>query len=158
MKLIKCGHCGRPFYDKEKACPYCGHAFDSLQPDENRPPLEGVGRRPGVVRTRTDKGERRIANPTEQECNIDTPANSPSSVLHSPFPTRGESIAAITESQSQPSVLNSLPENDPNQIETTYPPRKRRVWLWVVIILLVLALAAAAYFLMPHLGIKYNQY
>lgn len=25
MKLIKCSHCGRPFYNDEKACPYCGH-------------------------------------------------------------------------------------------------------------------------------------
>ena len=26
MTLIKCNHCGRPFYDSEKACPFCGHA------------------------------------------------------------------------------------------------------------------------------------
>ena len=25
MKLIKCGHCGRPYYDDSETCPYCGH-------------------------------------------------------------------------------------------------------------------------------------
>ena len=37
------------------------------------------------------------------------------------------------------------PECDPNQIETTYPPRRRRLWVWIVILLLLAALVTAAY-------------
>ena len=25
MKLIKCNHCHRPYYDSDAKCPYCGH-------------------------------------------------------------------------------------------------------------------------------------
>ena len=121
MKLIKCDHCGRPFYDKEKACPYCGHAFNH-------------------VSTLTENEELRTEN------NYDAPASSPFSALRSPFTTpRAESIAAITEANSQLSISNSQLVEDPNQIETTYPPRRHHTLLWVIIILLLLIAIAAAY-------------
>ena len=144
MKLIECGHCGRPFYDKEKACPYCGHAFDSL------PPIETESEEMEDIRPQSSTTPSNLDGETENvelktESNIDAPVSSPSTASHSPFTMRAESIAAITESQSQPTTSNSQPENDPNQIETTYPPRKRRVWLWVVIIVLLTLIAVAAH-------------
>ena len=143
MKLIECGHCGRPFYDKEKACPYCGHAFDSLPPvEKENEELEDT--RPLSSTTPSNLDRETKNGELKTESNIDAPASSPLTTLHSPFTLRAESIAAITENQSQPDIPNHQPCNDPNQIETTYPPHKRRVWLWVVIILIVLALAAAA--------------
>lgn len=130
MKLIKCDHCGRPFYDKEKACPYCGHAFDSLPPVETED-----------IEQKTDS-------------TIDTPALSESRSLFTP---RAQSIAAITEANSQISNNNDQLDTDLNQIETTYPPRRRHTLLWITIILLLLAaIAAAAYLFRDQLDILFN--
>lgn len=131
MKLIKCGHCGRPYYDKEKACPYCGHAFDSL------PEIETKDEELETVNT------------------VAASNGSPLSVLSSPFTTRAQSIAAITETNSQLTNPDNQDASDcstlsaphsPFTIETTYPPRHRHTALWVIIILFLLAaIAATAY-------------
>jgi uncharacterized Zn finger protein (UPF0148 family) len=129
MKLITCGLCGRPFYDKEKACPYCGHAFDSLPPFEMGNNEQDLMNEVPTIEKETDSTTFSQTSDSNAASNL-----------------RAETMAAITsvsvlvESETTESLL------DPNQIETTYPPRKRRVWFWIVITLFFITTAAACYY------------
>ena len=132
MRLLTCGHCGRPFYDNEKACPYCGHAFLPLPETE-------------VMELET-KDEQVQETESHAAVTVDTQPVT----ANPPVNSRSESIAAITAANSNIAVEEFNPECDPNQIETTYPPRRRRLWVWIVILLLFAALAAAAYILITN--------
>ena len=80
----------------------------------------------------------------ETESHAAVTADSQPVTANPPVNSRSESIAAITAVNSNIAAEEFNPECDPNQIETTYPPRRRRLWVWIVILLLFAALAAAA--------------
>lgn len=144
MRLLTCGHCGRPFYDNEKACPYCGHAFT--------PSTEATDEVLKPQNEELEQEQKQEQEPMqEQECIIDAPAETPLPTTNTTYNSRSESIAAITAANSHIAADNSNSECDPNQIETSYPPRHRRIWVWIVIILLLVALTAAAYIYRDHL-------
>lgn len=132
MRLLTCGHCGRPFYDNEKACPYCGHAFIPLQ-----------DMRDEALETKQEDGQ-------AAESHTEAQAEPQPSTTNPSVNSRSESIAAITAANSNIAAEEFNPECDPNQIETTYPPRRRRLWVWIVILLLFAALAAVAYILITN--------
>lgn len=138
MRLLTCGHCGRPFYDNEKACPYCGHAFLPLQDMEDE-----------TLETKQEDGQTAESH-TEASAEPQPTATSPS------VNSRSESIAAITAANSRIAAEEAHSENDPNQIETIYPPRHRRLWVWIVILLLFAALAAVAYILINNGSISFG--
>ena len=127
MRLLTCGHCGRPIYDNEKACPYCGHAF---LPSQETGGME--------LETKDEQVQ-------ETESHAAVTIDSQPVTANPPVNSRSESIAAITTANSNIAAEEFNPECDPNQIETTYPPRRRRLWLWIVLLLLLAALASAAY-------------
>ncbi len=132
MRLLTCGHCGRPFYDNEKACPYCGHAFLPLPETE-------------VMELET-KDEQVQETESHAAVTVDTQPVT----ANPPVNSRSESIAAITAANSNIAAEEFNSECDPNQIETTYPPRRLRLWVWIVILLLFAALAAVAYILITN--------
>ncbi len=138
MRLLTCGHCGRPFYDNEKACPYCGHAF--LPSHET-----------GVMEPETKDEQVQ-----ETESHAAVTADSQPVTANPPVNSRSESIAAITAVNSNIAAEEFNPECDPNQIETTYPPRCRRLWVWIVLLLLLAALAAVAYILITNGSISFG--
>ncbi len=127
MRLLPCGHCGRPFYDNEKACPYCGHAFLPLPETVDVEPV------------------RKEEPAQEAESHVDEPAAPLPPAAAPSANSRSESIAAITAANSNIAAVECHSECDLNQIETTYPPRRRRLWVWIVLLLLLAALGAAAY-------------
>lgn len=138
MRLLTCGHCGRPIYDNEKACPYCGHAFLPLPETE-------------VMELET-KDEQVQETESHAAVTVDTQPVT----ANPPVNSRSESIAAITATNSNIAAEEFNPECDPNQIETTYPPRRRRLWVWIVILLLFAALAAVAYILITNGSISFG--
>ena len=138
MRLLTCGHCGRPFYDNKKACPYCGHAFLSLQDMEDE-----------TLETKQEDGQTAESH-TEAQAEPQPTATNPS------VNSRSESIAAITAANSRIAAGESHSESDPNQIETTYPPRHRRLWVWIVFLLLLGVLAAVAYILITNGSISFG--
>ena len=163
MKLIKCRHCGRPFYDENEACPYCGHALDSSSnnnPNESNlsesNSNESNHNESNLSESNSNESNHNESNFSENNLNESTQPEQ-SSVLRSqtsvsePFsvPSRADAIAALTstsqQNEAQPDQIQN--ENyDPNQIETTLPPRRKHTLLWIAITLLIIASAAAVYF------------
>lgn len=171
MKLTKCGHCGRPYYDENEACPYCGHALGSSptnyqkegtqkQPEQtNQEPASSKKTDPApeqktiiaaapIPEPETTKEDKPVLEP-EPQGEAETASKPTSAPLQQPKQNtqRANAIAAISASATQNAELQNADRNesDPNQIETILPPRKRHTWLWVLIVVLIM-LAAAAYF------------
>jgi len=169
MKLIKCGHCGRPYYDENEACPYCGHALGSSPTNYQK---EGTQKQPGQT-IQEPASSKKTAPAPEQKTIIaaapipepepteeDKPVLEPepqgeAETAAKPMPAtlqpkqntqRANAMAAISASATQNTELQKSDKNesDPNQIETILPPRKRHTWLWVLIVVLIML--AAAYF------------
>ena len=148
MKLIKCGHCGRPYYDENEACPYCGHALGSSptnnqdentqkQPEQTiQEPASSKKTAPASVLEPEPQGEAKTAAKPM-----------PATLQPKQNTQRANAIAAISASATQNTELQNSDKNesDPNQIETILPPHKRHTWLWVLLVVLIM-LAAAAYF------------
>lgn len=171
MKLIKCGHCGRPYYDENEACPYCGHALGSSPTNYQK---EGTQKQP--EQTNQEPASSKKTDPAPEQKTIiaaapipepeptkeDKPILEPepqgeAEIVAKPTPAplqqpkqntqRANAMAAISASATQNAELQNSDRNesDPNQIETILPPRKRHTWLWVLLVVLIM-LAAAAYF------------
>ena len=144
MKLIKCGHCGRPYYDDSEACPYCGHVPGS-SPQTADAEQEAND-------DSADAAEQAIPapDPAPADCQPETitPVADTGSPAEQPTASqRAESIAAAVASGPLSNSVDdeSSPLSDPNQVETILPPRRRHPWLWLLLILLLAAIAAAAY-------------
>lgn len=171
MKLIKCGHCGRPYYDENEACPYCGHALGSSptnnqdestqkQPEQtNQEPASSKKTAPApkqktiiaaapIPEPELTEGYKPVLEP-EPQGEAETASKPTSAPLQQPKQNtqRANAMAAISASAMQNTELqnSNRNESDPNQIETILPPRKRHTWLWVLLVVLIM-LAAAAYF------------
>ena len=159
MKLIKCGHCGRPFYDEETACPYCGHAAHLSasnlvtrpisDPETHRLMEEGVTteqrptREPDSVQTLTDDCEA-MAEPEPIAEPIAEAEPREEFIPSETVQERAENIAAITANEAVGVHETDPDEEEPNEVETTHIPHKRRHWPWVVLII-VLLLAGIVY-------------
>lgn len=171
MKLIKCGHCGRPYYDENEACPYCGHALGSSptnnqdestqkQPEQtNQEPASSKKTDPApeqktiiaaapISESEPTEGDKPVLEP-ESQGEAETASKPTSAPLQQPKQNtqRANAMATISASATQNAELQNSDRNesDPNQIETILPPRKRHTWLWVLLVVLIM-LAAAAYF------------
>ena len=151
MKLIKCGHCGRPYYDDSETCPYCGRVPGSspqtadAEQEATSNSTDGTAQAAPVPDTTPNESQPDNANPQPAET-ITPVADTDNVVDAAPTSRRAESIAAAvasgpsSNSDDERSLLS-----DPNQVETILPPRRRHPWLWLLLILLLAAIAAAAY-------------
>lgn len=170
MKLIKCGHCGRPYYDENEACPYCGHALGSSptnnqdestqkQPEQTiQEPVSSKKTDPApeqktiiaaapIPEPEPTEGYKPVLEPEPQDEAETVAKPTPAPLQPKQNTQRANAIAAISASATQNAKLQNSDRNesDPNQIETILPPRKRHTWLWVLLVVLIM-LAAAAYF------------
>ncbi len=167
MKLIKCIKCGRPFYNSEEKCPYCGLAASESANNFITKPIttpeshktmermlsgnhdnETVNEQPAVVEnipTSVPAG-RSIAEP-ETEVVVEQVAEAAVNAAAAGCEAvneRAEAIAAVAD--AQPVVENNCPVETPtDQVETEYAPKKKRGWIWIIVILILLAIAAAVY-------------
>lgn len=159
MNLIKCNNCGRPFYDSEKACPFCGHASnlssnnrvtktisdprshklmeaffngEKLQPET--PPIQSTP----VVNPEPAQEPEPIVEP---EPLIEPEPLQPSDAVLD----RADSIAAAVNANANNDSEEIIGENPNDELETTLPHKKRRWWIWVIILVILLGLAAAVY-------------
>ena len=152
MKLIKCGHCGRPYYDDSETCPYCGRVPGSspqtadAEQEATSNSTDGTAQAAPVPDTTPSDSQPENANPQPAE-NITPVADTDNVVDAAPTSRRAESIAAAVASGplSNSDDTENSPLPDPNQVETILPPRRRHPWLWLLLILLLTAIAAAAY-------------
>lgn len=154
MKLIKCGHCGRPYYDDSETCPYCGHVPGSspqtadAEQKATSNSTDGTAQAAPVPDTTPSESQPENANPQPAET-ITPVADTDTDNVADAAPTslRAESIAAAVASGplTNSDDDESSPLSDPNQVETILPPRRRHPWLWLLLILLLAAIAAAAY-------------
>ena len=151
MKLIKCGHCGRPYYDDSETCPYCGRVPGSspqtadAEQEATSNSTDGTVQAAPVPDTTPNESQPENANPQPAET-ITPVADTDNVVDAAPTSRRAESIAAaVASGPSSNSDDESSPLSDPNQVETILPPRRRHPWLWLLLILLLAAIAAAAY-------------
>lgn len=144
MKLIKCGYCGRPYYDDSKTCPYCGHVPGSSPQTADTEQEATTGS--------ADAAEQAIPAPDtalgDSLPETITPVADTGNLAEQPTASqRAESIAAAVA--SAPSTdgddTESSPLPDPNLVETILPPRRRHPWRWLLLFLLLAAIAAAAY-------------
>ena len=172
MKLIKCNHCGRPFYDDVEACPYCGHAtrlsatnyvtrpisdpkshrqMEEVLSDEYRPEQHPVventvTEQPSVEPERIDMpevAEEALPEPEPIAEMVETVEEQVVAPLSDSIQERADNIASATNHVESAAEDDILDE--PIEIETDSIPRKRHLWVWIIVILLILAIAAAAY-------------
>ncbi len=168
MKLIKCTHCGRPYYNEEKACPYCGHSthlsatnfvtksistpqshklMEDVLSGNYHPAPKPVHAETPVVAPQPQPEPLPVAEPLpEPEAPIAPEPEAAPEPQSLQGAERAENIAAAA--QQQEPVENVLPTDateDPNEVATTHEPRKRHGWIWILLIVILLALGAAAY-------------
>lgn len=161
MKLIKCIKCGRPFYDNEPKCPYCGsdtslsaenYITKPISDPESHKTMEDVlsgnyqpkPQQPEPLAPAPMADMAEPVPPMETIPPMETPITEP--VVEMAESTRAEAMAAI-ESQSVEAVNEMVGDVNEaiNEVETSYAPRKRHRWIWIVILILLLAAAAAVY-------------
>ena len=144
MKLIKCGHCGRPYYDDSETCPYCGHVPGS-------PPQKADTEQEAIDDSTDDTAQAApVPDTAPADCQPEpiTPVADTGSPTEQPTANqRAESIAAAVASvpSTDGDDTESSPLPDPNLVETILPPRRRHPWRWLLLFLLLAAIAAAAY-------------
>ena len=170
MSLIKCTHCGRPFYDNVEACPYCGHATKlsansrvtkaistpssrktmedffsgnlqqpSFRPVHSKPLLPDPEPEPAPAPEPVPEPEP-IPEPVPEPEHVPAPEPTPPS---NTVIDRAESIAAIkSDNIDAPADIDV---EEPHEVETTLPKKKRHGWLWIIFLVLILAIAAAVY-------------
>lgn len=174
MNLLKCNHCGRPFYDDVKVCPFCGHATnlsannrvtkaisnpashrlmeDFFSGNLHQPRLEPektkVQQQPCPEPEQTTEQQQPCPEPEKTKVQ-QQPCPEPEQITEQQQPSdavleRADSIASIKADNSANTAESS--DKEPDEIETTLPRKKRRGWIWIVILIIILALAAAAYF------------
>ena len=169
MKLIKCNHCSRPFYDDVEACPYCGHAtrlsatnyvtrpisdpklhrvMEEVLSGEYRPEQHPVventvTEQPSVEPEKIDIPKVVEEALSEPEPMAETAEEEFAAPLSESIQERAENIASATNHEGNDEENDMLDE--PVEIETELVPRKRHLWVWIIVILLILAIAAAAY-------------
>lgn len=162
MKLIKCNHCGRPFYDNEEKCPYCGHdARLSANNFVTKPISDPKTHRimeevlSGNYHPEPRPVQKPVARPVEEPKAIEEvepivaempvmepePEFEPSAAVQE----RANAIAAIVSENEADATVTEAIENDIHQVETSEAPRKRHRWVWIVIILILLGIGAAVY-------------
>ncbi len=152
MKLIKCGHCGRPYYDDSETCPYCGRVPGSspqtadAEQEATSNSTDGAAQAAPVPDTTPSDSQPEKANPQPAET-ITPVADTDNVADAAPTSLRAESIAAAVASGplTNSDDGESSPLSDPNLVETILPPRRRHPWLWLLLILLLATIAAAAY-------------
>ena len=165
MNLLKCNHCGRPFYDSEKACPFCGHAAnlsannrvtktisdpkshklmeDFLAGNLQHPDIRPVHSAP-VIRE-TEQPEPIVEPVVEPVTEPDSLCETQSSTMQ-PSDTvleRAESIAAVAAEKVE--NKEEIADIETNELETSLPRKKRRWWIWVIILIILLGISAAVY-------------
>ena len=172
MKLIKCSHCGRPFYNEEKACPYCGHAAHLSATNFVTRPISDPkshhlmeemlsgNYKPQPIPVHTapiiQEKEEPVQATVPEQVSVPEPAPveetnpEPVAVEEVEQPSeavqeRAENIAAVTSQNAPGEVENPDQLEDPNGAEIAHAPRKRHVWVWIIVIILILAIAAAVY-------------
>ncbi len=127
MKLIKCDKCGRPYYDNEVECPYCGHSTSSSdnisKPEIN---VTEVDIMPDII-------------PVHERPIIPEENNTPSEAVLS----RAEAMANLAE--KNPQIENDYTDAAPDEADTIPLPRKRRGWIWLVVIVFLLAIGCVVY-------------
>lgn len=182
MNLIRCNHCGRPFYDSEKACPFCGHAStlsvnnrvtkaisdpkshklmeDFFAGNLQHPDIRTVDAVPVTKTVEPQVKASPVADaqpasepePTAEPKPINEPepvaATQPVAEPEAVQPSeavldRADSIAAITA--DAPLNKEEAHDEQPDELETTLPRKKRHGWIWIIILVIILALAAAVY-------------
>lgn len=171
MKLIKCSHCGRPFYNEEKACPYCGHATNLSATNFVTRPISD----PKAHKLMEDMLSGNLTpepRPVHAAPLIHDDEPSPAPLAEpaeveeqQPLPNAGPEPEATVDEAAEPSnavreradgIATALqqteevsheehPIEEPNAADTDHLPRKRRGWIWIVVVILVLAIAAAVY-------------
>lgn len=176
MNLIRCNHCGRPFYDSEKTCPFCGHAAslsvnnrvskaisdpkshklmeDFFNGTLQRNDLHSANAVPVNKKEEPAADTNPVAKTqtaTEPEPVAEAkPAAEPGPIAE-PEPVqpsdavldRAGSIAAITA--DAPINNEEAHDEQPDELETSLPGKKRHGWIWILILVIVLAIAAAVY-------------
>ncbi|MCR4829145.1 MAG: hypothetical protein K5864_06750 [Bacteroidales bacterium] len=156
MKLIKCNHCQRPYYDSEAKCPYCGHdtakSIDNVVTHAISDP-EAHHRMERMLSPDYDPRQNQpVVHPAKP---VEQPQPEPEkSEVHEPVAepvvtavsetaqNRADAIAAIKSvavDQHDEHVAT-----DVSDVETTPLPKKRHKGLVVVIIMVVILLLAAA--------------
>lgn len=166
MSLIKCNHCGRPFYDSEKACPYCGHAanlsagnfvtkaisdptshklMEDVLSGNYHPQTPPVHSSPVVTpEPVAEPVVEHVVEPVVETVVEPEPIeefNQPSEAVLD----RADSIAAAVNANTENGGEDVADINPEAELETTLPRKKRRWWIWIVILVILLGLAAAVY-------------
>lgn len=162
MKLIKCKKCGRPFYDNEPKCPYCGCETSqsagnyvtqaisdatshkrmedvlSGNPQPAPSPVQPMEAPVAELLNAMPQPEAETVIPDVEEALVAETAETVSE--------RAEAMAAIEAAQEtagENMKKEAVEERD--EVETPFAPRKRHGWIWIVVIVLLLAAAAAVY-------------
>lgn len=153
MKLIKCNHCHRPYYDSEAKCPYCGHDTAKsinnvvtraisdpeahhrmermLSPDYDPREFQPVVRATEPIEQPKPQPEAPMAQEPVAEPVVSETAQG-----------RADAIAAIKNEASEEKIEH-VASVEPD-VETTPLPKKRHRGLVIVIIIVVILLLAAA--------------
>lgn len=156
MKLIKCNHCHRPYYDSNAQCPYCGHDTQmSINNVLTRPISDPEAHRRMERMLSPDYDPReyqpieRPAKPAHQpqpepeKMEVQEPVAEPvETFVSETAQNRADAIAAIKSvADEQHDEHVATEESD---VETTPLPKKRHRGLVIVIIIVVILLLAAA--------------
>ncbi|MBR3528394.1 MAG: hypothetical protein IKN84_01920 [Bacteroidales bacterium] len=156
MKLIKCKKCGRPFYDNEAKCPYCGsdvqlsagnYVTQAISDETSHQTMEAVlsgNYHPQPAPEPEPEPVVAPAEPQQSEPIVpEAPAAMPEAEANS---DRAEAMAAIEAAQQEVvGTADEMAAAMENEVESAPAPRKRHGWIWIIIILLILAAAAAAW-------------
>lgn len=168
MNLIKCSHCGRPFYDSESHCPYCGS--DARLSANNRITQPITDAKMHKIMEDVLSGNYRPEPVDEHAAPVvaDIPATpepetiaaiEPDTIEPDVIPSeavqeRAEAIANATEGDTKEFIESDTPDDE--ELETSHLPRKRHTWLWILLIVLLLA-AAAVYWQWDFVYSKISQ-
>lgn len=160
MKLIKCKKCGRPFYDNEAKCPYCGSETslsaenyvtksisDATSHKRMEDVLSGNYRPEPEIVAPVVEPVAEVVEPVAEP--VATAVEETAAAVEETVetvPERAEAMAAIEAAQGNETVNNDVNEalEERQEVETS-APRKRHGWIWILIIVLLLAAAAAVY-------------
>ena len=162
MKLIKCNRCGRPYYDDQAVCPFCGQdtKFSAnnfitkpiTSPESHRKmEMHFSGEELKAAPAPAEAPEAPVVVETPQEAPataepIEAPQEAPAMTQpevdeDADTSERAEAMASITAPVE--AVEEESADEEP-QVEIA-KPRKRHGWIWIIVILLILAAAAAVY-------------
>ncbi|MCR5193446.1 MAG: hypothetical protein K6D59_09090 [Bacteroidales bacterium] len=174
MKLIKCSHCGRPYYNSEEKCIYCGTPTSQSEnnfvkqaitsPKSHKlmeDVLSGNYKPSNLAENIPPKPEKESVAETVEETVVVEEAAVEERIVEETeaveevvetvekevseaVKERADAIADITTATDD-TIKNEIIYPSVDEIETT-PHKKGHGWIWaIVIIVLVLGIAAAVY-------------